>query len=63
MKPIEFYTLPNDFIREHHNSRSSWQKVLLKSLQMEIEPFRDDAGFELIAEALGIEKPTRANNR
>ena len=63
MKPIEFFTLPNNFIREHHNSRSSWQKVLLKSLQMEIEPFRDDAGFELIAEALGIEKPTRASHQ
>ena len=60
MKPVEFYTLPNDFIRQHHNSRSSWQKVLLKKLQQEIEPFRDEAGFELIAEALGVEKPTRA---
>ena len=60
MKPVEFYTLPNEFIREHHNTRSSWQKVLLKKLQAEIDPFRDEAGFELIAEALGVEKPTRS---
>jgi hypothetical protein len=63
MKPIEFCTLPSDFIRQHHNSSSSWQKVLLKKLQTEIEPFRDEAGFELIAEALGVEKPTRATLR
>lgn len=60
MKPVEFYTLSNDFIRQHHNTRSSWQKVLLKKLQREIELFRDEAGFELIAEALGVAKPTRA---
>jgi hypothetical protein len=59
LKPIEFYTLSNDFIRQHHNSSSSWQKVRLKNLQQLIEPFRDEAGFELIAEALGVAKPTR----
>jgi hypothetical protein len=63
MKPVEFYTLSNDFIRQHHNSRSSWQKVLLKKLQQEIDPFRDEAGFELIAEALGVDRPTRATLR
>ena len=63
MKPVEFYTLSNDFIRQHHNTRSSWQKVLLKKLQAEIDPFRDEAGFELIAEALGVEKPTRSTLR
>ena len=59
MKPVEFYTLSNDFSREHHNTRSSWQQVLLRKLQQEIKPFRDEAGFELIAEAPGVEKPTR----
>jgi hypothetical protein len=55
----EFYTLPNDFIREHHNATSTWQKVRLGSLQAEIEAFKNDAGFELIAEKLGISRPTK----
>ena len=63
MKQVEFYTLSNDFIRQHHNTRSSWQKVLLKRLQAEIDPFRDEAGFELIAKSLGIEKPTRESRK
>lgn len=59
MKPVEFYTLSSDFIREHHNTSTSWQKVMLKKLQSEIEPFRDEGGFDLIAAALGVEKPIR----
>lgn len=59
MTPVEFFTLPNEVIREHQNTHSSWQKVLLKKLQTEIEPFRDEGGFELIAEALGMGKPAR----
>src|SRR5687767_9254388 len=30
---IEFYTLPNEFIRKHHNATSSWQKVRLRGLE------------------------------
>lgn len=55
----EFFTLPNDFIRKHHNKNSSWQKVRLRSLEEEIKPFGGEAGFEQIAQALGISKPTR----
>jgi hypothetical protein len=57
--PPEFYTLPVDFVREHHRASSSWQKVMLKGLEGEIEPFKDRAGFELIAQALGVPQPTR----
>lgn len=57
--PPEFYTLSPKFIREHHHASSSWQKVQLRGLATEIASYRDEAGFELIAEALGIPRPQR----
>lgn len=56
---VEYFTLSNDFIRAHHNTASSWQKVRLKSLQAEILPFKDEPGFEQIARDLGIPPPQK----
>jgi hypothetical protein len=54
----EFYTLPNDFIREHHYKvPSGFDKVLTHKL--DLEPFKNEKGFELIAKELGIEYPSR----
>lgn len=55
----DFFTLSRDFIREHHDATSSWQKVKLRKLEAEIEPFKNELGFELIAKALGVGKPTK----
>lgn len=56
---VELYTLPNEFIREHHHASSSWQKVSLRGLETEIEQYKDEQGFELIARSLGISKPLK----
>jgi len=41
----EFYTLTDDFIREHHDASSSWQEVNLKKLQTEIDHSRTKPGL------------------
>ena len=55
----DFYTLSNDFIRKHHDKTSSWQKVRLKNLDEQIAPFKNEKGFEQIAECFGIPRPRK----
>ncbi|HCR70959.1 MAG TPA: hypothetical protein DIW23_05915 [Anaerolineae bacterium] len=54
-----FYTLPNEFIKLHHNKSTSWQKVSLKKVKNEIEIYKNENGFEQIVQALGISKPIK----
>jgi hypothetical protein len=55
----ELYTLPNEIIREYHDASTSWQKVRLRNMGSELENYRDEKGFELIARKLGVPKPMR----
>jgi hypothetical protein len=58
----DFYTFSSNFIRKHHEKTSTWQKVCLRPLGNKIEKFKNEAGFELIAEALGVLRPSRKRN-
>lgn len=55
----EYFTLPQSFIREHHEPSSTWEKVRLKKLEDEIQPFKNEGGFEQIAKALGVNRPQK----
>jgi hypothetical protein len=59
-RPPEFYTFPASFVRRHHNARSSWEKMSFGNLN--VERFKNERGFELIAKALKIAYPTRPIN-
>ena len=54
MRDPEFYTLSSEFIRAHHDKTSVWQKVRLSGVLDEIEEFKNEFGFDLIAKQLGI---------
>lgn len=53
----EFFTLTPQFVREHHNASSSWEKVRTRGVDM--SSFRNELGFELIAKALDIPYPSK----
>jgi hypothetical protein len=53
----ELYTFPVDFIREHHNASSSWEKVRTRGL--DIDCYKNERGFEQIAQRLRITYPEK----
>lgn len=53
----EFYTVPPEFVRRHHDGRTSWAKVYTTGLDM--SAYKDAAGFERIARRLGIKYPSK----
>jgi len=57
----EFYTLPAAWVEQHRNKRSTWGKLSLK--QRGIDRFKNDEGFELIANKLDIAYPTRPHEQ
>jgi hypothetical protein len=58
-RDVEFYTLPQEFVKAHHDASSSWQKVRLRGLDAALEPYAGTAGFEQIARDLNIPFPSR----
>ena len=60
-EPPEFYTFPVKFIRKHLVASDSWQKVHTRRL--DIEPYKNEVGFERIAKDLGIPYPSRSATR
>jgi hypothetical protein len=58
----EYYTFTPEFIREHHDASSSWQKVILPRSEAALAPFKNETGFELVAKILGIPKPLKIRN-
>lgn len=59
----EFFTLPNAFVRAHHQADGGWQKVRLRGMDAAIAPFAGEAGFEQIAAALGVPRPRKVRPR
>jgi hypothetical protein len=54
----EFYTLPREFVMKHHRvSQSGWDRLILKGLN--VEEYKNEVGFEQIANALEIPPPRR----
>ncbi|MBI3408970.1 MAG: hypothetical protein HY040_11520 [Planctomycetes bacterium] len=53
----EFYTFPRAFIRKHHDTSSSWEKVITRGLR--IEEYKNGDGFEQIARALHVPYPEK----
>ncbi|HXX79976.1 MAG TPA: hypothetical protein VEI46_00365 [Thermodesulfovibrionales bacterium] len=57
LQSVEIYTFPVSFIKQHHDKSSSWEKVMTRKLN--IEKYKNEQGFELIAKALGIKYPSK----
>lgn len=52
----EFFTLPVDVVRSlYSKTKGGWERVLTKGV--DLEAYRDERGFELIANALSISYP------
>ncbi|MEW6543925.1 MAG: hypothetical protein AB1411_09985 [Nitrospirota bacterium] len=57
-QPAEFYTLPSRFVRKHHEKvPSGFDRVNTAGLNM--LRYKDEAGFEIIAQDLGVPYPSR----
>jgi hypothetical protein len=52
----EFFTLPIDVVRGlYSKTKAGWERVLTRGV--DLEAYRDEKGFELIADVLGVPYP------
>ena len=43
---LEFYTLPREFVKEHHDKSTSWERLRLRGLSL--DAYWNETGFEQI---------------
>jgi hypothetical protein len=54
----EFFTLPVSFVREHHTRKGvGWE--LFQTKKLDLSKFKNEFGFEQIAQDLGIPYPSK----
>jgi len=41
----EFYTLPLEFVKQHHDKSTSWERLRLRGLDVEIEEYKNEKGL------------------
>ena len=58
-RDVDLYTLTPRLVRKYRSKTSTWGKVHLRGHEEELAPLKNEAGFEQIAEVLGIPRPRR----
>ena len=58
----EFYTIPVNILKKYHSiaKNNDWEKIMLKNIpDSELEKYKNEKGFELIAKRLKVDYPTK----
>jgi hypothetical protein len=59
---VELYVLPAKMVRKHHQSNTSWQKVVFSADEFEcLGKYQGERGIEQIAMDLGVQYPSNVN--
>lgn len=59
LKEPEIYTLPAKLVNELHVDIGGWEKIKTKNINL--DKYKNEKGFELIAKKLNIKYPSREN--
>ncbi len=58
---VEYFTLTREFVKKKHKISGNWQKVVLRSTEM--DKYKNEKGFELIAAKLKVGYPDRDTDK